>query len=135
MKEYIFNTDDYITIPYARDGRSFKGCDCYGLLILIYRVELGIELKDYKLASYDDATVAMAMVENYYTQFDEISPEQIKPFDIVSICNNSKTPNHCGVILGKQKFIHSLSGYGCAVSKLKVWNKRIYNFHRFRDIQ
>lgn len=37
----------YIGIPYRQCGRSLAGIDCYGLVWLVYRDVLGIELPDW----------------------------------------------------------------------------------------
>lgn len=34
----------YLGIPFQDKGCGFEGCDCYGLVRLVYREELGIEL-------------------------------------------------------------------------------------------
>ena len=37
-------TDDYIGIPFLPDGRDRDGLDCYGLVCLVYRDRLGVDL-------------------------------------------------------------------------------------------
>ena len=39
--------EKYIGIPYQSKGRSFEGCDCYGLLQLFYAKELKVSLLAY----------------------------------------------------------------------------------------
>lgn len=42
-----FWSDDFVGIPYADRGRVREGCDCWGLVCVTYREELGITLPDY----------------------------------------------------------------------------------------
>ena len=42
---------DYIGIPYKDKGRTFNGCDCYGLLMLYYKKELGIEIPEVHISA------------------------------------------------------------------------------------
>ena len=39
--------NDFVGIPYEVGGRSFLSIDCYGLVALVYRNKLGIELPDW----------------------------------------------------------------------------------------
>jgi cell wall-associated NlpC family hydrolase len=38
------NTDKYVGIPFRDHGRDWDGCDCYGLIRLVYWHEFGIPL-------------------------------------------------------------------------------------------
>lgn len=43
--------EPYVRLPYAPDGRSRDGIDCYGLVHLVYRDLYGIELPEYAAAT------------------------------------------------------------------------------------
>jgi cell wall-associated NlpC family hydrolase len=40
----MMNARRYIGIPYKEHGRDWDGCNCYGLIRLVYMTEFGIEL-------------------------------------------------------------------------------------------
>ena len=53
----------YVGIRYQSRGRSFDGCDCYGLVRLFYQAELGIELPEYHYSDAENmAEVSMCAV-------------------------------------------------------------------------
>jgi cell wall-associated NlpC family hydrolase len=39
--------DRYMRVPFTEDGRTFEGCNCWGLFRLIYRHELGLDIPSY----------------------------------------------------------------------------------------
>jgi len=49
------NVNDYVGIPFVPGGRSKSGCDCWGLVCVVYR-DFRIELPDYFGTSVDDAS-------------------------------------------------------------------------------
>ncbi len=123
---------DYVKIPYRFNGRDFDGVDCWGLVTLWFRHELGIELLDYKHDKKNSLEVSNSGVfaENAHKEFRPISDDQIQRHDAILMQNASYTPNHIGVYLGGGKFLHSLDEYGTTVSKLSVWRSRICGFYR-----
>jgi lipoprotein Spr len=44
----------YVGIPYKIHGREIDGCDCYGLVRLVYKNELGIELPNFLDIGYEN---------------------------------------------------------------------------------
>ena len=40
-------TEKYLGIPYRHRGRSLKGLDCWGLVVLVYK-DFGIDILDLK---------------------------------------------------------------------------------------
>jgi cell wall-associated NlpC family hydrolase len=57
----MMNLERYRNISYKDHGRDFDGVDCWGLLYLFYKHELGILLPSWS-AEYDDADDAPAAV-------------------------------------------------------------------------
>lgn len=98
--------NDYVGIPYVVNGRDRTGLDCWGLLILAFREQRGIELPDWRVSPRRDAygelaeavsvitrRVGESLVNGAMLQLAE--PE---PWAIVT-CHRHKAANHVGVCL------------------------------------
>ena len=64
----------YIGIPYMPGGESFAGCDCWGIVQLWYRNEMGITLG--RPVEFAPASMRMRLtIDNYAAQgFEMIEP-------------------------------------------------------------
>ena len=129
----MLNLQRYLQIPYGWNGRSFEACDCYGLVILYYQEELGIELADYEHGRQNYLQFANSeyLIEKAHREFVEV--KEAKAHDVLLIRNQSETPNHCGIVLN-QRFLHCLEGVGCATSKISTWRKAIHGIYRHKEL-
>jgi cell wall-associated NlpC family hydrolase len=127
--------NEYLGIPYKHLGRSLKGFDCWGFVVHIYKNYLGIkvfdlveEVKYDKNWSYEN--------KDYITEYrdENVWKEVNKPrfLDIMLFNNYKKIPNHAGIYLSKNKFIHAVEKVGIVVSKLEEqWIRRLKGFYRY----
>ncbi len=111
MKRYNEKLDKYYTIPYKPNGYDFDGCDCFGLLWLWYKNELGIDLPKYD--------------ENIGKMQSVFSEKILLTADINDVVLLECAGDHVGIVIGNGLFIHSLNGVGVAVSKINSWRKKI----------
>lgn len=52
----------FVGIPFVSEGRGFDGADCYGLVRLVYRERLGIDLPiRSEISAFDLASIARQM--------------------------------------------------------------------------
>lgn len=131
----------YIDIPFKHRGRNFSGCDCFGLVRLIYRQEQNIILPDYLEIDYNcDLTIKKEEhIQKIYTQHIEQGWKVVsKPFDrwdaLIFYSNPKRTvADHIGLFIGDGKFIHTSLHYGISmVSKLKgIWESKLYGAARW----
>lgn len=104
----------YIGTPYAEFGRTMSGCDCWGLVVLIYRQELGIELPDYlgygsaEEHAEIDALIAGAEISPTWM----VAPGAVQPFDVV-VFRRGHLATHLGVVVLPGRMIHMV-GEDCA---------------------
>jgi cell wall-associated NlpC family hydrolase len=129
----MINFRRYIGIPYKYKGRDFDGVDCYGLLFLIYKEELGIILPDF-IYDVDWYKKNENHILNNIGTVDGTFWKKIDPpykiFDaIIVFLASRKIANHIALYIGNNKMIHS---YECtSVMTDSIDNYRIYSGIRY----
>lgn len=127
-------TNDFIRVPFEEKGRDRNGVDCWGLVRLIYKERLGIDLPsllDY--TSTKDRINISEMVCKESLKWVEIPKGEEKEFDVV-IIEMLGLPIHVGVVVGNNMMIHCEKGSGTTVVNYKKeaqWFRRIKGFYRY----
>jgi len=97
----------YVGIPYLKGGSTTDGVYCWGLVVLVYRVELGIDLPAY------GATVDAAERAEIARLTDQAAASPVwtkvegapQPFDVLAF-ERAGVVNHFGVFLRDDLFLH-----------------------------
>lgn len=123
---------DYKDIQYKKHGRSrHAGCDCYGLLRLIYLEELGIDLP-----LYPNRELGEAVIEERERAWGQISKEEAKEYDVVLLHKYGRVC-HLGIIASKanEYMIHLGRGHGVMIEAYSSprWKNRVEGFYRCRS--
>lgn len=127
----------YLGIPYLWDGRSFEGVDCYGLLILFYREELGVELFDPKhgLKGWKEASESGFMAQNAERDWREVPMEEVLPKDVLLLrSSRSGRADHCGLVVDRYSFLHAAEGIGSHIAKVALFREQIVRCYRHRSL-
>lgn len=93
---------------------TYFGFDCSGLTQFVY-AESGIKIK--------------RTTEEQYKNSNKIKIENLKPGDLVFFIISSKGPDHVGIYIGNNNFIHSPSeGKKIRIDSLNnnYWKKRFF---------
>ncbi len=127
----------YLQIPYRFNGRNFDGCDCYGLIILRFKNELGIDLLDYKhgYSKPDQFSDSNYLLENIFNEFEKVEPEKAEKHDVILIRHESENADHIGMLTSKKMFMHSLTDHGVVQSKISIWRRKIVGFYRHKGLK
>jgi len=123
--------EKYINIPYSLHGRDFDGCDCWGLVRLIYKHHLGIELP-----SYSENYISLQESEEIKCLFDKeksliwTEVNDPKKYDCVVLRTTSV---HIGVVLENNYFIHILENTNSTIERINspLWKNRIMGYYRY----
>ena len=129
------NLSKYIGIPHKIRGREWDGLDCWGLVHMFYKTELGIELPNYS-DLYDeprDEKQVSSLVDVEKRTFECISKPE--PFAIMLMSFRQLTC-HIGIVIDENHFLHSLDGHESAIERLDspTWKHRIRGFYRTRNL-
>lgn len=126
--------NNYIKIPFLEHGRSEQGCDCWGLVKIIYERELGLilpTLLDYK-DTKDRHGISSLVEAEKNIQWEQIELGDEKEFDVL-IFKILNVPTHVGVVYKKNNMIHSEKGKNTYLTdfiKEQHWKKRLYGIFR-----
>jgi cell wall-associated NlpC family hydrolase len=123
---------EYLFIPFKAGGRDRKGVDCWGLVRLIYKDRLGIDLPLYSEVDYYQDQKVQDTIESERHKWLEIQEADLIEGDVVAI-RIEGYPWHLGVIVEPRKFIHADPGRGIRIERTDAihWKNRILGYHRY----
>ena len=120
----------YIGIPFVDHACGFDGCDCYGLVRLVYRNELGLELPgiedDYgcALCRNDVGHAVEKYRENDWCR--DVTDLPPKPFDVL-VFTRGGVDFHVGLWMEKGTMLHIIDGRNCCLEKFDshAWSRML----------
>ena len=62
-------TNDYVGIPFQKNGSDRNGTDCWRLIVMVYREKLGIELPDFADVFIDGSLASLVKVSRSSAAF------------------------------------------------------------------
>jgi cell wall-associated NlpC family hydrolase len=122
----------YIGIPFVDHGRTMEGCDCWGLVRLIYSQEFGIELDDlgplYQSTLDADGMRRLSIVQ--LPRWEKVEVPQVGDGVLLQV---KGVPIHVGVIVSDNQMIHVEHGLDAVVERFDtaLWGQRVRGFYRY----
>lgn len=132
--------EPYLRIPYLDKGRDHKGCDCWGLIRLIYKEELDVGLPSYgDISAHDAMRITRAVKEGSEVpnigRWRDLNPtDKMSPFDIVLMkWIGSKVAGHIGIVTDDFKLLHTEEYTGPVIVPMNhpSINRRIVKYARW----
>ena len=120
---------DYIGIPFVEHGRDRSGCDCWGLVRLIYAEQLGIELPSWN--AYRHVMDGGAI----YAQLDKVLPLW-EPLTIphafaVGLFAVGHSRVHVGLFADVDRMIHIEKGKDACLQKTTYYLPHLKGIYRW----
>lgn len=125
----------YVGLPFVELGRGRDGVDCYGLLQLVYRDRLGVELEEVP-ADFEgsgDIGVIHAMHEALtVTSGTWRRVDEARLLDVAWLRIGGHE-RHVGIVVGRDKILHAFRGTDSCVEDLSsaTWARRLVGIYRY----
>lgn len=121
----------YLRIPFRDRGRDATGVDCWGLVRLIYKQELGINLPSYSEcygSTENKDEIAPAVTAH---KQDWLAVPTPRPMDVI-LMRMQGVPMHVGVVTKPGYMIHATKGIGVCHERYDTgkWRSKIEEFAR-----
>lgn len=101
-----------VGIPYRRGGETRDGADCWGIVRLWYREELGIELP--ALAGADGADEEADRQRDFWRP---VAPQEVRRGDLLLFRQPGRAV-HCAVALGDGRMLHAVEGQASRIDRI-----------------
>jgi len=123
----------YIGIPFVSNGRTMKGCDCYGLIRLVLHNEYGIELPE--LSNDYSSALNVTETSKLFAEYRPvIAAEKLdKPEErALVVITEHGFPAHVGITAGSGFVLHTgmKTGSVCQRESHPCLRSRIEGYYR-----
>lgn len=127
--------DRFVGIPFREGGRDLSGCDCWGLLWLVFRDLRGVELPSYcdRYVTFADRKAIADLIAGESEPWQEIQAGQEQPFDAVKV-RRAGLVAHVGLVVAPGLMLDVCAGTCSRIQRLgdAALRRRIAGFYRYR---
>ena len=130
-------TNDYVGIPFQKNGSDRNGIDCWRLVVLVYRERLGIELSDFA-GIYVDGSLASLMKVSRKIRDEKQAWQRVdkpQPYDVI-LLRTGDMVYHVGLVIDRKRMLHVLEGIDSTIEEFTglQWQQRVEGFYRHKGI-
>ena len=128
------NVENYIGIPFLKNGNNRNGCDCWKLIVMVYREQLGIDLPDYAEIFVDDSLASLRRVARTMKE-ERLKWRQVQtpiPYDVILLRVDGLVC-HAGLVIDRRRMLHIMDGTDSTVEEFTglQWKQRVEGFYRW----
>lgn len=120
-------------IPFKIGGRGLDGIDCWGLAVLFYKEQLGLEIPEYDdvYKRYTPLGISKYSILKAYQDWECVTNP--RNGDIV-LCKNEAVPMHVGIYKEHGKMLHIEMGKTPVIAGLEdnKWRSNVLGYYRLK---
>jgi cell wall-associated NlpC family hydrolase len=126
----------YIGVPWRHQGRTRKGLDCIGLLVVVAQ-KLDLTVRD--VVGYGRRPEGFNFTARFKEEMEEIPLRDIKPGDAVTFADD-KFVCHVGIVTEKYGKVHIIHGHATRRQVLEEayegeWERKARKAFRFPQLE
>lgn len=129
--------DDYIGIPFQKNRGDRQGCDCWRLIVMVYREKLGIELPDFAGIYVDGSLASLVKVSRKIRDEKQAwqKVDKPQPYDVI-LLRTGDMVYHVGLVIDHKRMLHVLEGIDSTIEEFTglQWQQRVEGFYRHKGI-
>lgn len=132
-------TAPYVGIPSLDRGRTVSGVDCYGLVWLVFREVLLIDLPSYD-SDYPSASSTETiggLIAGARTEQTWCEQSEARPFDVL-VFRRGRIDCHVGLVVSAGRMLHVAEGDASRIEPYDsgYWMPRLSGIYRhFKNVQ
>ncbi|RMB11905.1 C40 family peptidase [Eilatimonas milleporae] len=131
----MFDYRPYLAIPFVPHGRDRSGCDCWGLVCLVYRDCFNVSLPPFDRAVGDvnnPLSVAPVMAAGA-AQDIWVKSDTPRAGDVL-LFGTRAAPYHVGLYVNGDLMLHTRAGTDATTERWRgcLWDRRLIGFFRHR---
>jgi cell wall-associated NlpC family hydrolase len=122
---------DFIGIPFQNRASSFIGADCYGLVRLVYKEKLNIDVPQPISSAYASRHVEREYLKEISTNWYKVDIPQ--KYDVVAMAHDPMHPKivqHFGIVIDETHMLHTLDNVGSHIVKILDYKHFIKGYYR-----
>lgn len=118
-------------IPFLKNGRDETGLDCWGLVMKIFS-DQNILLPDPFKLFYQEAVPQKEWGPWILSKFPDWFHVEPRKGAIVVFAERGERPNHVGVMLDRNHFIHAVKGIGVVIGNMNRCPYKVIGCYEYR---
>lgn len=130
--------NDYVGIPFIDKGRDVTGLDCWGVIYLVFKEELTIDIPSYTefYTTISELRELAALIKNKIDPAVWIKVETAPCIGDAILFRVKDYHAHVGVVVGGGYMLHALENIGTCCDKFygSRWRDRIIGMYRHKDM-
>jgi len=130
--------DSYIGIPFGKNGSTRESCDCWRLVVMVYKERLNVDLPDFAGIFVDGSLASLKKVTKHIRETKKTwqKVDKPSPFDVILLRTGSMV-YHVGVVVDRKRMLHIDEGINSIIEEFTSlqWKQKIEGFYRWKTIE